>query len=33
LITIIENDIKSTQKINMDSELVVRESCGASQRR
>lgn len=33
LITIIENDLKSTQKIILDTELVVRESCGASQRR
>jgi DNA-binding LacI/PurR family transcriptional regulator len=33
LINIIENDIKSTQQLIMDTELVVRESCGASQRR
>jgi len=33
LITIIENDMKSTQKVILDTELVVRESCGASKRR
>jgi LacI family transcriptional regulator len=33
LINIIENDIKTTTEIIMDTELVVRESCGASQRR
>jgi LacI family transcriptional regulator len=32
LINLIENDIQSTQHIIMDTELVVRESCGASQR-
>jgi LacI family transcriptional regulator len=30
LINIIENDAKSTQQVIMDTELVVRESCGAS---
>ena len=33
LINLIENGIKSTQQIIMDTELVVRESCGASQRK
>jgi len=33
LINIIENDIKSTMQMIIDTELVVRESCGASQRR
>jgi LacI family transcriptional regulator len=33
LINVIENDINSTQKLIMDTELVVRESCGASKRR
>lgn len=33
LINIIENDIKSTMEVILDTELVVRESCGASQRR
>jgi LacI family transcriptional regulator len=32
LINLIENGIKSTQHIVMDTELVVRESCGASHR-
>lgn len=32
LINLIENDIRSTQHIIMDTELVVRESCGASHR-
>jgi LacI family transcriptional regulator len=33
LINVIENDINTTQKLIMDTELVVRESCGASKRR
>ena len=33
LINMIENDIVSTQKVILDTELVVRESCGASKRR
>jgi LacI family transcriptional regulator len=33
LINVIENDITATQKLIMDTELVVRESCGASKRR
>jgi LacI family transcriptional regulator len=33
LSNLMENDIKSTQQVIMDTELVVRESCGASQRR
>jgi LacI family transcriptional regulator len=33
LINLIESDIKSTQQVIMDTELVVRESCGASQKR
>jgi LacI family transcriptional regulator len=32
LINLIENDFRSTQHIIMDTELVVRESCGASHR-
>jgi LacI family transcriptional regulator len=33
LINVIENDINTTQKLILDTELVVRESCGASKRR
>jgi LacI family transcriptional regulator len=33
LINVIENDITATQKLILDTELVVRESCGASKRR
>jgi LacI family transcriptional regulator len=33
LINAIENDIKLTQHVILDTELVVRESCGASQMR
>jgi LacI family transcriptional regulator len=33
LINLIENDIKSTQQVILDTELVVRETCGASLRR